>query len=232
MPEAPVRMSKNGLVVDGEGWFVMNARESRWKNEGPLGSYCTFEGSVDFRILGSTSASSTQVRKWACTTARKARKHFLSLRGVHADRRRPRAEARSVGLLLLRSGDGAHHRHVRCTVSDRGWRLALAVDASAEWFTRSVRPPPGTELASQGKQQSPLSPTQRCTRASRDRGSSSTGRVGFASRSEVVAWASVLLVLNTVHIGATQLVPIRASAHSRAIGGLSLGLPPNGDCPS
>ena len=37
-------MSKNGLVVDGEGWFVMNARESRWKDEGPLGSYCTFEG--------------------------------------------------------------------------------------------------------------------------------------------------------------------------------------------
>jgi len=32
-------MSKNGLVVDGEGWFVVNARESRWKNEGPLGAY-------------------------------------------------------------------------------------------------------------------------------------------------------------------------------------------------
>ena len=25
MPEAPVRMSRNGLVVDGEGWFVVNA---------------------------------------------------------------------------------------------------------------------------------------------------------------------------------------------------------------
>jgi hypothetical protein len=37
-------MSKNGLVVDGEGWFVVNARESRWRSEGPLGSYCTFEG--------------------------------------------------------------------------------------------------------------------------------------------------------------------------------------------
>src|SRR5512133_730871 len=71
------------------------------------------------------------------------------------------------------------------------WRLALAVEASAEWFTRSVRPPPGTELASLGKQHSPLSPTQRCTRASRGRGSSSTGRVGFARRSEVAACASV-----------------------------------------
>ena len=44
MREAKARMSKNGLVVDDEGWFVVNARESRWKDEGPLGSYCTFEG--------------------------------------------------------------------------------------------------------------------------------------------------------------------------------------------
>ena len=45
-------MSKNGLVVDGEGWFVMNARESRWKDEGPLGSYCTFEGKRRFPHFG------------------------------------------------------------------------------------------------------------------------------------------------------------------------------------
>lgn len=45
-------MSKNGLVVDGEGWFVVNARESRWKEEGPLGSYCTFEGKRRFPQLG------------------------------------------------------------------------------------------------------------------------------------------------------------------------------------
>ena len=45
-------MSKNGLVVDGEGWFVVNARESRWRDEGPLGSYCTFEGKRRFPQLG------------------------------------------------------------------------------------------------------------------------------------------------------------------------------------
>ena len=45
-------MSKNGLVVDGEGWFIVNARESRWRNEGPLGSYCTFEGKRRFPQLG------------------------------------------------------------------------------------------------------------------------------------------------------------------------------------
>ena len=52
MPEAPLRMSKNGLVVDGEGWFVVNARDSRWKDEGPLGSYCTFEGKRRFPHFG------------------------------------------------------------------------------------------------------------------------------------------------------------------------------------
>jgi len=45
-------MTKNGLVVDGEGWFIMNACESRWKDEGPLGSYCTFEGKRRFPQLG------------------------------------------------------------------------------------------------------------------------------------------------------------------------------------
>lgn len=45
-------MSKNGLVVDGDGWFVVNARDSRWKDQGPLGSYCTFEGKKRFPHFG------------------------------------------------------------------------------------------------------------------------------------------------------------------------------------
>jgi len=45
-------MSKNGLVVDGDGWFVVNARESRWKDEGALGAYCTFEGKKRFPHFG------------------------------------------------------------------------------------------------------------------------------------------------------------------------------------
>jgi quercetin dioxygenase-like cupin family protein len=52
VPEAPIRKTKNGLVVDGEGWFVVNARASRWKDEGPLGSYCTFEGKRRFPQFG------------------------------------------------------------------------------------------------------------------------------------------------------------------------------------
>src|SRR5689334_11753417 len=52
VPEAPVRMSGNGLIVDGEGWFVVNARASRWRDEGALGSYCTFEGKRRFPHFG------------------------------------------------------------------------------------------------------------------------------------------------------------------------------------
>jgi quercetin dioxygenase-like cupin family protein len=52
VPEAPLRTTANGLVADVEGWFVVNARESRWRDEGPLGVYCTFEGKRRFRRLG------------------------------------------------------------------------------------------------------------------------------------------------------------------------------------
>ncbi len=45
-------MSKNGLVVDGEGWFVVNAGESRWRDMGPLGFYCNFEGKRRFPQIG------------------------------------------------------------------------------------------------------------------------------------------------------------------------------------
>ena len=45
-------MTKNGLVVDDEGWFIVNATASRWKDEGPLGSYCMFEGKRRFPQLG------------------------------------------------------------------------------------------------------------------------------------------------------------------------------------
>jgi uncharacterized cupin superfamily protein len=52
VPEAPLRTTKNGLVADVEGWFVLDARESRWRDEGSLGVYCTFEGKHRFPQLG------------------------------------------------------------------------------------------------------------------------------------------------------------------------------------
>jgi hypothetical protein len=42
-PEALPRMTKYGLMPDGEGWFGVSAREIRWRECGPLGVYCDFE---------------------------------------------------------------------------------------------------------------------------------------------------------------------------------------------
>jgi uncharacterized cupin superfamily protein len=50
--EAPHRRTKYGLAPDGQGWFVLNARESRWRDYGPLGVVCNFEGKRPFKQLG------------------------------------------------------------------------------------------------------------------------------------------------------------------------------------
>jgi uncharacterized cupin superfamily protein len=52
VPEATLRTTKYGLVPDGDGWFVLNARETRWRDYGPLGAACDFEGKRPFKQLG------------------------------------------------------------------------------------------------------------------------------------------------------------------------------------
>jgi uncharacterized cupin superfamily protein len=52
MPEAPLRMTKYGLAPDGQGWFVVNAREARWRERERLGRWCDFEGKRRFPQLG------------------------------------------------------------------------------------------------------------------------------------------------------------------------------------
>jgi uncharacterized cupin superfamily protein len=52
VPEAPLRATKYGLVPDGDGWFVLNARATRWRDYGPLGAACDFEGKRPFKQLG------------------------------------------------------------------------------------------------------------------------------------------------------------------------------------
>jgi uncharacterized cupin superfamily protein len=52
VPEAPLEMTKFGLRPGGEGWFVVNAREMRWRDTGGLGAFCDFEGKRRFSDLG------------------------------------------------------------------------------------------------------------------------------------------------------------------------------------
>jgi uncharacterized cupin superfamily protein len=52
VPEAPLEMTKFGLRPGGEGWFVVNAREMRWRDTGGLGAFCNFEGKRPFPDVG------------------------------------------------------------------------------------------------------------------------------------------------------------------------------------
>ena len=117
MPEAPLRMSKNGLVVGGEGWFVVNARESRWKDEGPLGSYCTFEGKRRFPHFGINISVLEPGERIGMYHRERAQEAFLVLAGECTLIVEGRgAAAGRMGLLLLRAGDRAHHRGGRAAV--------------------------------------------------------------------------------------------------------------------
>ncbi len=52
VPEAPLKRTEHGLAAQGEGWFVLNAREACWRDRGPRGKLCHFEENQDFPQLG------------------------------------------------------------------------------------------------------------------------------------------------------------------------------------
>jgi uncharacterized cupin superfamily protein len=52
IPEAQIEQTENGLVATGDGWFVMNARDSRWYYADGRGAICDFEGDQDWTQLG------------------------------------------------------------------------------------------------------------------------------------------------------------------------------------
>ena len=51
VPEARLTPTEGGLVPEGEGWFVVNSREARWRGN-ELGSYTPFEGGARFEEFG------------------------------------------------------------------------------------------------------------------------------------------------------------------------------------
>src|SRR2546427_8354269 len=52
VPEAPLERTENGLVPKGEGWFVLNARDARWRVSAGRGAYGIFEGDPEFSQIG------------------------------------------------------------------------------------------------------------------------------------------------------------------------------------
>ena len=52
VPEAGLEQTEHGLVPQGDGWFVLNARDARWLHSEGRGAYCDLEGDQDFPQLG------------------------------------------------------------------------------------------------------------------------------------------------------------------------------------
>ena len=52
IPEAPLKPTDHGLTPEGDGWFILNARDARWRPGKGRGAYCTFEGEPGFSQLG------------------------------------------------------------------------------------------------------------------------------------------------------------------------------------
>ena len=50
--EANLVRTENGLEPEGEGWYVVNAREARWYENDEFGSWVNFEGDVRFAQVG------------------------------------------------------------------------------------------------------------------------------------------------------------------------------------
>jgi uncharacterized cupin superfamily protein len=52
VPEAPLAATDTGLVQAGPGWFVVNARDARWREAEGRGAFCPFGDEAELTQLG------------------------------------------------------------------------------------------------------------------------------------------------------------------------------------
>ncbi len=52
VPEAELKQTELGLVAQGEGWFVLNARDATWIRSEERGQDTDFEGAQEWKQLG------------------------------------------------------------------------------------------------------------------------------------------------------------------------------------
>jgi len=50
VPEAELEQTADGLVAKGDGWFVLNARDSRWRHVEGRGGFADIEGAQDWQV--------------------------------------------------------------------------------------------------------------------------------------------------------------------------------------
>jgi uncharacterized cupin superfamily protein len=52
VPEAQLNATEHGVVPESDGWFVLNARDTRWRYADGRGAYSVLEGEQEFPQLG------------------------------------------------------------------------------------------------------------------------------------------------------------------------------------
>ncbi len=52
IPEAPLERTEHGVVPTGDGWFVLNARDARWRPGAGRGADCVFDSETSFPQVG------------------------------------------------------------------------------------------------------------------------------------------------------------------------------------
>jgi uncharacterized cupin superfamily protein len=52
VPEAELKATEHGVVPESDGWFVLNARDARWRYADGRGAYSVLEGEQEFPQLG------------------------------------------------------------------------------------------------------------------------------------------------------------------------------------
>ena len=52
VPEARLKETEHGVVPESDGWFVLNARDARWRYADGRGAYSVLEGEQEFPQLG------------------------------------------------------------------------------------------------------------------------------------------------------------------------------------
>ena len=79
--QAKLKETEVGLVPEGDGWFVINAREARWYENEAFGQFCRFEGEPRFPELG-INVSVLHPAQPSCMYHREDKQEdFLILRG-------------------------------------------------------------------------------------------------------------------------------------------------------
>jgi uncharacterized cupin superfamily protein len=104
VPEASLKRTVAGLVPDGDGWFVVNARDARWF-DGELGAFTRFEGETPFEQIGINIAVVHPGQPVCMYHRENAQEGFLVLAGE---------------CLLLVEGEERHLRRGTSSTAPRG----------------------------------------------------------------------------------------------------------------